>query len=231
MDLQEAKTRFDRAMGYCDDIVEVHRGHGGGQRGLRTLETSLNRAIVVLAVAAWQTVVQDLITAALDHLHPAGGGGVGNLLRGQALKAVSDFSTPDAEKSRNLLKLVDFDPYPLWTWTQAGGRGVGMVVITPSDAAAATNDWLRLRHDIAHGHPYLTAVEVLEHVRQAIARWQVSHPVASHRDALNHFRSLPGFQPSLRLKDATSCMKHFRRLARLTARGLANTGVPPANIW
>lgn len=231
MDLQEAKTRFARAMGYCDDIVTVHRGHGGGLRGLRTLETSLNRAIIVLAVAAWQTVVQDLVSAALDHLHPAGGGGVGNLLRGQVAKAVGDFSTPDAEKSRNLMKLVDFDPYPLWTWTQAGGRGVGSVRMTPSDAAGRINDWLRLRHDIAHGHPVLTAVDVLEHVRQEIAQWQVVHPAASYKEALNHFRSLAGFQPSLRLKDATSCVRDFRRLARLTAQGLARTGVPQGKVW
>ena len=218
-------------MGHCDAIVQVHRKHGGGGKGFRSLEPSLNRAIVVLAVAAWQTAVQDLTTAALDRAHPTGGAGVGVLLRGQVAQAVGGFSTPDAQKSRALLKLVDFDPYPPhWTWHQMGGRGVGSITITPARAAEMIDDWLRLRHDIAHGRARLSVVDVLESVRLQVKTWQAAHPAASHRDAINHLKSSASFEPSLRLVDAERCVTHFRRLARLTARGLAATGVGP-DVW
>lgn len=230
MNLQEAKTRFDRAMGYCDDIIAVHRGHGGGERGLRTLETSLNRAVVVLAAAAWQTAVQDLTMSALDHHQPAGGMGVGPLLRGQVQQQIAGFSTPNAENSRALMKLVDFDPFPLWTWTQHGGRATGMVTITSSEASTGINEWLRLRHDIAHGHPTLSVVSVLEGVRQAVSTFLTANPNAQRKAALDHLKAT-GFQPSLRLKDAERCVGHFRRLATISAKGLAATGVPPANVW
>jgi hypothetical protein len=230
MDLQQARDRFERAMGHCDAIVQVHQQHGGGGQGFRSLEPSLNRAIVVLAVAAWQGVVQDLAIAALDHTQPAGGGGVGTLLRGQVVQAVAGFSTPDAQRSRALLRLVDFDPYPAWTWTQMGGRGVGAITISPAEAAEMTDDWLRLRHDIAHGHARLSVVGVLESVRLEVRAWRAQHPTASHRDAINYLKSSPAFSPSLRLVDARRCITHFRRMARLTAQGLAATGVGP-NAW
>lgn len=230
MDLQEARDRFERAMGHCDSIVQVHRQHGGGGQGFRALEPSLNRAVVVLAVAAWQTAVQDLTIAALDHVQPAGGTGVGPLLRGQVLQAVGGFSTPDAQKSRALMKLVDFDPYPLWTWSQMGGQGVGSIMITPSRAAETTDAWLRLRHDIAHGHASLSVVDVLESVRLAVKDWRGTHPAASHADAINHLKSSATFESTLRLVDAERCVVHFRRMARLTAVGLQSTGVGP-QVW
>lgn len=214
-------------MGHCDSIVQVHTQHGGGGKGFRSLEPSLNRAVVVMAVAAWQTAVQDLTTAALDHAYPAGGGGVGALLRGQVAQAVGGFSTPNATNSRDLLKLVDFDPRPHWTWNQMGGQGVGSVKVTSAHAEEMTNEWLRLRHDIAHGHSSLSTVEVLESVRLAVKDWRASHPKASQKDAINHLRS-SSFEPKLRLVDAKRCITHFRRMAKLTAAGLHADGVGPA---
>lgn len=230
MDLAEAKGRFDRAMGYCDDIVAVHKKSGGAKKGLRTLEPALNRAVVVMAAAAWQTVIQDFTTSALDHANPPGSGGVGMLLRGQVVQAVAGFSTPDSAKSRALLRLVDFDPYPHWTWKQMGGQGVGSVTITPSHAARMIDDWLRLRHDIAHGHPRLSVVDVLESVRGEVKTWRAAHPAATHQNALDHLKNNPAFEPSLRLSDATRCVAYFRRLATLTAKALVNEGVGP-DVW
>ncbi|MBK7583803.1 MAG: hypothetical protein IPI67_26870 [Myxococcales bacterium] len=148
------------------------------------------------------------------------------------MKHIQDFSTPNAENSRNLLKLVDFDPFHAWTWTQHQGRGLGMMTIRPADAAEKIRDWLRLRHDIAHGHAKLTVVGVLEDVRQRAQRWLRSHRGADRQAAMNHLKNLPEYSPSLRLKDAESCVRTFRRLARLTALGLAAaTGAGPANAW
>lgn len=230
MDLETAKVQFDRAMRHCDNVMTVHTDHGGGGRGFRTLEPSLNRAVVVMAVAAWQSVVQDFTEAALDFAQPPGGTGVGLLLRGRVLQEIGGFSTPDATKSRDLMKLVDFDPYPTWTWRQSGGQGVGSVTITPAQAAGQINAWLRLRHDIAHGHPRLSVVEVLENVRVELKTWKAAHPAATHKDALDHLRHDAGFIPALRLTDARRCVALFRRLASLTGKGLAKAGVGP-DCW
>lgn len=230
MDIQEARARFDRGMGHCDAIIKVHRQHGGGAQGFRTLEPSLNRAVVVLAVAAWQAALQDLTLSALDHAQPTGMHGVGALLRGHVASEISRFSTPNSDKSRALMKLVDYDPYPLWTWRQMGGQGVGVITVSPARAAQMTDSWLRLRHDIAHGHPTLSVVDVLESVREAIKTWLADHPAANHVDAINYLKTDASFHPSLRLVDADRCVTHFRRLARLTAQGLAATGLGP-NVW
>lgn len=111
-----------------------------------------------------------------------------------------------------------------------GGQGVGSITITPARAAEMTDDWLRLRHDIAHGNARLSVVDVLESVRLRVKTWQVTHLAASHGDAINHLRSSASFEPSLRLVDAERCVTHFRRLARLTAKGLVAAGVGP-DVW
>jgi hypothetical protein len=73
---------------------------------------------------------------------------------------------------------------------------------------ARINDWLNVRHAIAHGHGVLPQVPVLQAVRDSPA-------------------SPPG-DPSLRLVDAEACLRLFRRLARLTGIGLAqHLGVSP----
>ncbi len=229
MDLAQAKARFDRAMSHCDAIIQVHQNHGGGKQGLRTLEPSLNRAVVVLAVASWQTAIQDLTEAALDHAVAPNTGGVGSLLRGRVRQEIGGFSTPSSLNSRSLMRLVDFDPFPLWTWMQMGGQGVGTMTVTPSLAAQMTDDWLRLRHDIAHGEPQMTVVWVLESVREAAKPWLATHVAHGQSDVINHLKG-QGFSPSLRLNDAQRCVRHFRRMARLTAKGLVAVGLGP-DAW
>jgi hypothetical protein len=58
MDLVEDAADFTRATRHCDNLVELHRKHGRPGKGKRDKETTLNRAVVVLTVAAWQAVVQ-----------------------------------------------------------------------------------------------------------------------------------------------------------------------------
>jgi hypothetical protein len=58
VDLVDAKERFDRATKHCDNLIKVHRGHGGTAVGRRAEEVSLNRAVVVLAVASWQSMIR-----------------------------------------------------------------------------------------------------------------------------------------------------------------------------
>lgn len=205
MDLDEASDRFKVAIRHCDNLVSVHNSSGGSDRGRRDEETSINRAVVVLTIAAWQAAVQDMVGAALDAGIPGTGSTMSpqtySVLQGPMRQQVISFSTPDAAKTHRLFAGVGFDSRPLWTWTQNGGQGVGMVVVTPPKAEKMMGDWLRLRHDIAHGQDHLSPVPVLKAVREK------PNPPA-------------GWHPGIRLVDAKACMAFFRRICRLTAIGL-----------
>lgn len=206
MDLPESAERFIRAMSYCDDLVKVHQSHGGPSPGRRAEETSLNRAIVVLSVAAWQSAVQDLATTTLNAARSGVGGVVSQstfqFFEARAANEIKSFSTPNSENVERLLRLMGFDPRPHWTWEYRGGQGIGMVTLRPQDVEDRMRDWLRLRHDIAHGHPELSAVTVLQSVRQ-----KPSPPASG--------------SPSTRLVDAKSCVAFFRRVTELTGDALA----------
>lgn len=205
MDLDEAAANFLRAMRHCDNLIAVHRASGGPDRGKRDEEVSINRAVVVLAVASWQAVVQDLTLACVDLSAPAAGSPLSAtsyaLLAGRVRKEVSDFATPNAQNTRRLMIGAGFDPRPSWTWRQSGGRGQGIVTRSPADADQRIDDWLKVRHAIAHGHAVLPQVAALQAVRQNPAH--------------------PPVEPALRLVDAEQCLAFFRRLARLTSEGLA----------
>jgi hypothetical protein len=206
VDLTEAADNFRRATRHCDNLIAVHRGHGGPGRGRRDEEVSINRAVVVLAVASWQAALQDCTLACVDLSAPAAGSPLSAttyaLIAGRVLKEVGDFATPNAQNARRLLLGAGFDPRPYWTWTQGGGRGRGIETWTPGDAERRIDEWLRVRHAIAHGHASLPQVPALQAVRL-----QPANP--------------PG-DPSLRLVDAEQCLAFFRRLVRLTEAGLAS---------
>ncbi|MBT2516290.1 hypothetical protein J7E29_02480 [Streptomyces sp. ISL-90] len=203
MDLQTAVDNFDRALLHCDNIIEVHRGYGGGGVGRRIKETSLDRAVVVLAVAAWQAAVQDLTTAIVDTAAPTSGGPV-KLARykaslGHAAKAIGDFATPNAENTRSLMRSVGFDPRPHWTYTIAGGQGRQRTTWTPHMVDERLNQWLKVRHAIAHGHDELPVVDVLRSVRVDGA----------------------SSNATIRLVDAQQCVSFVSRLVRLTGSAIA----------
>lgn len=168
-----------------------------------------------MTVAAWQAAIQDMVETLLVAGQPPAGTGLGNyynVTAGQVRNEVRKFSTPNAENTRKLMIPAGFDPRPHWTWTQMGGRGVGPIVVTPQAACTRIDEWLRLRHDIAHGHAELTCVAALKAVRDN------PHPPA-------------GWAPTIRLVDAEQCMSFFRRLCRLTAVALGAQIGQPAGEW
>jgi hypothetical protein len=141
-----AQDEFEQAMRDPNNLVEIHRELKTGP-GRRTREVALNRAIVVLSVAAWQAYVQDVAKAALHHIRPAPGDPQGGypVLRGQVLSSVHRFATPNAENTRDLLLHVGFDPWPSWVWMQ------GPAKVTSTQARERLNRWIRVRNAIAHG--------------------------------------------------------------------------------
>jgi hypothetical protein len=205
VDLDEAVGNFHRATRHCENLIAVHRGHGGPGRGRRDEEISINRAVVVLAVASWQAVVQDLALACIDSSAPGPESPLSPksyaILAGRVRNEIGDFSTPNAQNTRRLLQAAGYDPRPSWTWTQRGGRARGMVTWTPADADRRLDEWLKIRHALAHGHESLPQVDALQAVRG--------------------IRN-PPTDPVLRLVDAEECLAFFRRLTRLTTAGIAS---------
>lgn len=201
MDLQTAIDNYGRAMQHCDNIIQVHKDSGGGGVGRRIQQVSLDRAVIVVAVAAWQAAVQDMIKAILDECAPVGGAPA-DLARykvhvGPVRSAVGAFATPNGQNTRNLMISAGFDPYPLWTYTIAGG-GAPPQTWQPRMVQDRIDEWLRVRHAVAHGHDQMPVVQALQAVRL--------------------YNSTT---PNVRLVDAEQCVAFFDRLVRLMSHGLA----------
>lgn len=222
MDVQEAVNNFANAMTHCDNLIKVHKAAGDGGRGRRTMETSVNRGTIVLAVAAWQAFVQDAAQALRDEaLNELKGTPPGSRMLHGAMdqwkidfnSALEKFSTPDPEKSRALLKRVGFDPRASWTWTQGGGRGNQPVTVAPKHVDEVIRQWLRVRHDVAHGHAKIHSLPILGAVRDP-------NSSAAAKAA-----------PTLRLDDAEDCVKFFRSIVKLTADAAATHLSAPQPRW
>jgi hypothetical protein len=211
VDVQTAVDNFDSAMQHCDNLIAVHRAAGDGGRGRRTAETSVNRGTIVMAVAAWQAFIQDVAHALRDDAMveleavPAARLLVGAMRQWKADfdAAVEKFSTPGPDQTCSLLKRAGFDPRRSWTWTQKGGRGTGQQLVEPKHVSSVIEQWLRVRHDVAHGHATIHSLPVLTAVRDPASS-------ASAKAA-----------PTLRLTDAIDCVGFFRSVARLTADAAA----------
>lgn len=198
MDLADAARHWQAVITHCDHLVAVHRHRKGA--GRRYEEMAINRAIVVMAVAAWQAAVEDMVHAGLDAGAPAPGSSLSqrgyDLLAGNVKTAVSRFSTPSAQNSRELLRLVNYDPWPMWTWPTGP---FGRQHWKSSDVAARLDAWLKVRHAIAHGASALPSVTALGAVR----------------------RDPKTTDPPLHLSDAEDCLGFIRNLTRSTGGGMA----------
>jgi hypothetical protein len=65
--IQLAENEFVQAMGDSRNLIAIHKDLNQG-RGRRIREVSINRAVVVLTVAAWQAFCQDLVAEILDSI-------------------------------------------------------------------------------------------------------------------------------------------------------------------
>jgi hypothetical protein len=192
--------KFEQAITHCDNLIQVHRRAGSAGPGGTRIEASVNRAVVVIAIASWQAVVQDMARFLLDRAMPKAGDpnyDCARLLKGQISGEIGGFATPNAENSRNLLRSVGFDPRPYWTWSTRDGGGP---MASPSDTERDLRDWLKVRHAIAHGNK-MPSVDVLQAVRR--------------RD---HY--FPDAGPNVRLHDAKQCTGFIKKLTKVTLNGL-----------
>lgn len=195
--------KFENAMVHCDNLLTIEHRAGGGRGRPSMRESSVNRAVVVLAIASWQAFVQDTARLLLSRRMPKttdANYGFARLIEGQVLRELDRFSTPNAENTRKLLQLVGFDPRPYWTWSVPGKKAT---TLGPADVESQLRDWLSIRHAIAHGDDKMPNVAFLEAMR-----WKDAKIGASG--------------PSIRVGDARQCATFVRKLAEVTLRGVAD---------
>jgi hypothetical protein len=214
MDIATVAENFVRAMSHCDNLITVHKNHGGTGAGRRREETSLNRAVIVIAVASWQSFVQDAATSLAWLGQPPAGSGNTNfylLVKGRVNKEIDSLNTPNANNSRRLLRGAGYDPFPSWTW-QVATRGRGSRTTTSHENSDKLDQWLKIRHAIAHGDRLLPPCLVLESVRQG--KHQSPAGAALHR------------------ADAEDCVEHIRLLVESSGAGMAaHLGLTNASTW
>lgn len=221
----EAAHNYRVGIAHAHNLVIVHRQSGGDGRGKRFREVSLNRAIVLMAMASWQSVIQDLVYATFAHLPAA----QDQKRINKVVTEVTKFSTPDQAKTRRLLtENLGFDPMPSWTWSSHGGQGRGLVVVTPEDASTKLNAWLRIRHAVAHGGSDLFAS-----FTQPIEIEQLDKSTESvlGSEKLISRSARFGGSATLTLTDARQCLTFVNNMTEHTGKALTTLTGQPHVTW
>ena len=153
----DSYKEFSVLLGTVDQLVDIHRKVQQG-RGRRHRQDAIHRSGVVLTVAAWQAYIEKVLGEGLARLEsvviepaneiaPPPWAVIGIQFQiATVKKSVAKFNTPNAENVKRLFEeTFDFDPWPYWTWRLARRNWDGETV------RMRTNDWLKIRHSIAHG--------------------------------------------------------------------------------
>tara|TARA_B100000965_G_scaffold351539_1_gene326194 strand:- start:1078 stop:1701 length:624 start_codon:yes stop_codon:yes gene_type:complete len=166
----------------ADNVTQLITLHSNIQsgRGRRHQQDALHRAGIVLVVAAWESYVERLLDEAYAAITPGAGAGPHTLLPYQLSAAripgrIESFNNPNRKNVQRLLReTLNFDPFPHWTWT------AGVKTWTAAQARARLDEWVQIRHRVAHGNPLPTYPWILGNNGQP-------------RLTLTHMRSCRGF--------------------------------------
>jgi hypothetical protein len=170
------------------NLIRTHQGQNPN-RGRRWHELALNRAVIVLAVAAWQAFVADTTRAILLTIEPPTGDPgmpLYRVVKAATKNAVRRFNTPDTRNTLDLFHSVGFDPESAWRVSV----GKPPQQLRPHEVRERIEQWLDVRHTIAHG-------AVLPEL-----------PIVSGRTTRG---------PTLHRKDAEACIEFFEALVNVTA--------------
>ncbi len=119
--------------------AELRTGGPGRQYGLG----SLNRAVVVSCVSAWEAYIEELVRESLRVLQPACPPGVWQALNAFVEDQLTRFNTPSRENVRVLIhRTIGLaDIHAFWGWQNC----------TSDQVVARLRHVITLRHEIAHG--------------------------------------------------------------------------------
>jgi hypothetical protein len=129
----------------AEELDDAHTALSTGNPGRQYGLASLNRAIVVVSVSAWESYVEELMREAVLALRPPGPpfGAAWPALNAYVMGLLGRFNTPNPinveQLIRNSLGLVDV--HLSWTWKNC----------TPAQAVQRLTDAMNYRHQIAHG--------------------------------------------------------------------------------
>ncbi|WP_157122126.1 hypothetical protein [Nocardia miyunensis] len=225
--LQSAADAFGRSIQHCHNLIAIHEERNNAQ-GRRHREISLNRATIVLAVATWQTLVQDLTMGALEAAKPDAAAalaeaGTYRLIRAQIERQVRNFSTPNTQNTRDLLDTVGLDVKPHWIW-EVGAQGRDQRRTRKfEEIKNELEDWLQVRHAIAHGHKNIPRRLSLDAIHTRYASEQkrgVTNPA---------YKSYP--PPEIRKADAYRCTRFFFDLGETTTSAMVDVLGCTAPRW
>jgi hypothetical protein len=175
-----ALQQFGTLTGYVDQLIAIHGNVQAGP-GRRHKQEALHHAGVVMTVAAWESYIEKVTLEALSAIEahagvagpppvpaPAAPAAVAPaaaaapivqpvpawakhafaLRRAEIATLVKKFNTPEATKVRDLLNdTLEFNPFPHWQWH------VGANVWTPDQTKTRLDQWVLIRHSVAHGFP------------------------------------------------------------------------------
>lgn len=203
-----AFLKFEALLGSVDQLIDIH---GRLQTGAG--QDALHRSGVVLTVAAWQSYIEKVSNEALDWIEtqilivPNGEPPTPQWARSSFAfrkpaikKSIGDLNTPNTQHVRRLLESsFGFDPKSHWVWVAPSRRW------NASQYSDRTDEWLRIRHTIAHGVDLPSNMPWLRNGAGA---------------------------PRLTLGLLEECKKHFHRKARLTDAAFSRHldeeyGLPP----
>jgi len=184
-----ADSSFAGAMSVPDAMLALREYLPPGQS--RSRDLALNRSVVVLTVAAWQAWVETYVSTALTLRYASPNSGSGDAASARLLRSVGPlvdlainevkrFRVPNSGEVLHLFRLLGDDPRTRWSFSVTGGRR------SSDDVIGRLDDWVNVRHAIAHGAPHLPAVGVL-------GRTKASHGSLTKRHAaqcVTFFRAL-----------------------------------------
>ncbi len=123
-----------------DAHTELKTGTPGRQYGL----ASLNRAVVVMTVSAWESYVEELMRESIQALRPPGAVlGAWPALNAYVMGLLGNFNTPNAVNVERLIRnsVGLADVQLAWAWQNC----------TTAQAVQRLADAMNRRHQIAHG--------------------------------------------------------------------------------
>jgi hypothetical protein len=138
---------FTEAMCDSGHLMALHSRTGPGRRHH---EPSLNRAVAVMTVAAWQSYVELTTKAILDDIAVPpthSGSALFALVKASTMSGLGRFNTPDTRNTLALFRQVGFDPTAGWSFSVP----TRSYTYTSPTVTSELEEWLKVRHTIAHG--------------------------------------------------------------------------------
>ncbi len=129
----------------AEELDDAHTALSTGKPGRQYGLASLNRAIVVVSVSAWESYLEELMREAVQALQPPGPpfGAPWPALNVYVTGLLNNFNSPNpvnvGRLIRNSVGLVDVHLF--WTWPYC----------TSAQAVQRLTDAMNYRHQIAHG--------------------------------------------------------------------------------